>query len=56
MAEKIEFKVVPLKMEKNIRIFAFSTNELFALNLRDIIYQMDHIWWAPRRLKKSLAL
>ena len=23
-------------------------------NLRDIYYQMDHIWWAPSRLKKSL--
>ena len=25
-------------------------------NLRGIFYQMDHIWWAPSRLKMSLAL
>ena len=25
-------------------------------NLRGIFYQMDHIWWAPSRLKKSKRL
>ena len=25
-------------------------------NLRGIFYQMDDIWWAPSRLKKTFAL
>ena len=25
-------------------------------NLTGLFYQMDHIWWAPSRLKKTLAL
>ena len=35
-----------------ICIFFFKSSK----NLGGIFYQMDHIWWAPNRLKKTFAL
>ena len=57
----------PLETEKMTMICALSYKHLLCfwcccdfkkspLNFRGIVYQMDHIWWAPSRLKMSLVI
>ena len=57
----------PLETEKMTIICALSYKHLLCfwcccdfkkspLNFRGIVYQMDHIWWAPSRLKMSLVI
>ena len=65
IAEKLEFKdTYSLRKEKKAKIWATS-HKLFICfqdcmdfknspeTFSGIFYQMDHIWWAPSRLKKS---
>ncbi len=57
-------KPTPLKKKKNAKISAYLLKVLYCIlhcidfykspqNLRCILYQMDHVWWVPSRLKKS---
>ena len=66
--EKWSLRYLPLQKSKNEhQNMSTSTNiHLFlptcidskksSKNLTGIFYQMDHIWWAPSRLKKIFAL
>ena len=47
-----------MSISKNIHLFLPTCTDFkkSSKNLTGIFYQMDHIWWAPSRLKKTFAL
>ena len=68
MTEKSVFKMfTPSKNRKITKIYALSYNHALCfwcncdfkkapINFRDLLYQMDHIRWAPSMLKISLVI